>query len=335
MDEFALIDAVVAALADTAAADQLLLGPGDDAALLELAPGQVLVASIDTLVADRHFPATAPAALIGYRALAVSLSDLAAMGATPLGALVALTTPTAESGWLQDLARGMAQAARDFGCPIAGGNLAKGALQLSVSVQGQVPPALALRRRGAQAGDLILVSGELGGAALALTLPQLREPPSPLFNIAGLKALTPADPDYPLQRYFLPQARLALGLALRGLASAAIDISDGLLADLGHLCAASGLAARLDLAQLPRAAGATYIQALTGGDDYELCFTLPPRSLAQVQHWAQAQGLPVKVIGVMQAADAGPGVQLHQAEVPLPAALLQQLQAAPGFRHFN
>jgi len=261
VNEFALIAEILEALAETTAGPGVRVGPGDDASVTSVEADAELISSIDALVADVHFPAAAGAELIGYRALMVSLSDLAAMGARPGLALVALTLSELDVGWVRELARGMARAARDAGVPIVGGNIARGPLTITVSVHGWSPRGTALLRSGAQPGDQIYLTGSLGGAAAALARGDL----GACTDAGGLDALQ--------RRYFLPQPRLVAGMALRGVASSAIDVSDGLLQDLAHVCAASAVAAEIHSAQIPVTAGAELSHALSGGDDYELCFT--------------------------------------------------------------
>jgi thiamine-monophosphate kinase len=276
------------------------VGPGDDAAVI-IVPGDAeLVSSIDALVADVHFPAAAGAALVGYRALMVSLSDLAAMGARAEFALVALTLPKLDADWARGLARGMARAARATGVSIVGGNIARGPLTITVSVHGWVPAGESILRNGAKPGDQIYLTGTLGGAAAALAGGKL----------AG--CCDEADLDELQRRYFLPQARLTAGAALRGVASSAIDVSDGLLQDLQHVCRESGVAAHIHGEQIPLAVGAVLNQALTGGDDYELCFTCAaaPEDL----------GVAVTCIGAIE---AGSGIYLDGSVVN-----------ASGFLHF-
>jgi thiamine-monophosphate kinase len=263
VNEFDLIAEILSELAETTGGSAVCVGPGDDASVTSVADGVELVSSIDALVADVHFPASAGAQLVGYRALMVSLSDLAAMGATPGLALVALTLPELDVEWARGLARGMAQAARSAGTAIVGGNIARGPLTITVSVHGWVPVGTSILRSGANPGDQIYVTGSLGAAAAALGRGDLGE----RVDEAGLDALQ--------RRYFSPQARLDAGAALRGVATSAIDVSDGLLQDLEHICVASGVAARLNSPDIPVAAGALLDHALTGGDDYELCFTSP------------------------------------------------------------
>lgn len=258
MDEFALIREVVKNLGDRAQGRWVELGPGDDAAVIAQSPGHQSVASIDTLVADVHFPASAPAEHIGYRAMMVALSDLAAMAATPRYVLVALTLPAADAGWVGELATGMAAAATACDTYLCGGNFARGPLSISVSVHGEVPHGMAVTRTGAQLDDKIFVSGPLGGAAACVRLAE--------FNFASeLNARQ--------QKYLRPMARFDLIDTLRAKAHSAIDVSDGLLADLQHLCKASQVQANLCSVDLPVCSGATMEDALCGGDDYEILCT--------------------------------------------------------------
>ena len=300
MNEFELIAEILAELAETTAGAGVRVGPGDDAAVTSVPGDAELVSSIDALVAEVHFPAAAGAVLVGYRALMVSLSDLAAMGARAELALVALTLPELDADWARGLARGMARAARATGVCIVGGNIARGPLTITVSVHGWVPAGESIRRSGAKPGDQIYLTGALGGAAAALAGGKL----------AGCRE--EADLDELQRKYFLPQARLAAGVALRGVASSAIDVSDGLLQDLQHVCRESGVAAHIRGEQIPLAVGAVLNQALTGGDDYELCFTsaTAPGDL----------GVAVTRIG---AVEAGSGVYLDGSVVN-----------AAGFLHF-
>jgi thiamine-monophosphate kinase len=281
MDEFELIDAVVRALGSATSGPGIVLGPGDDCAVAALPPDTELVTSIDTLVSGVHFPADAPGEAVGHRALGVTVSDLAAMGATPLHAVVSIALEPHQQHWLLDFARGMGDAARAMGIAVVGGNLARGPLNVAVSVHGFVPRGQALRRSGAHAGDRIYVSGVIGAAGLALD--RLGGPPPPLTQLTGAR---PGEADYPLARYWLPTPRTILGISLRHVASAAIDISDGLLADLGHVCAASGVGARVAAERLPLAPGSTLESAVTAGDDYELLFTVPPSGLGELEELA-------------------------------------------------
>jgi thiamine-monophosphate kinase len=308
--EFRLIDRIHARTAQVR--EDVRLGIGDDAALLAVPAGQELAVAIDTLVEGVHFPhGTAPAD-IGWKALAVNLSDLAAMGATPAWALLALTLPElpaeAQAARVDGLADGFAQLAQAYGVALVGGDTTRGPFALSVAVHGFVPPGQALRRDGARAGDLVFVTGTLGDAA------------------AGLQRLAPsADPDEEKRRDFLrarlhrPQPRVAAGLSLRGRASACIDVSDGLLADLGHLCTASAVGAEIEVERLPLSCAllgscdeaAAHDYALAGGDDYELCFTVPPALAGEVQADLARLGCGATRIGRIVEA---PGVRVRGAE---------------------
>ena len=254
------------------------LGIGDDAALLSVPAGCDLVATTDTLVAGVHFPHGSPAGSIGHRALAVNLSDIAAMGARPCWALLALTLPQAEEAWLDEFAAGFGGLAREHRVALVGGDTTQGPLCVTVQALGVVTAGGALRRSGARAGDALFVSGTPGDAAAGLALEQSR-----------LQA-QPEERDYLRERFLLPAPRVALGERLREFASACIDVSDGLLGDAGKLARASGVAAQLDYDALPvsealrRAVGEqrARLLALSGGDDYELCFTVPQGNLARL-----------------------------------------------------
>ncbi|MBS9402950.1 thiamine-phosphate kinase [Halomonas sp. TRM85114] len=275
------------------------LGVGDDCTLLSPTPGQRLAVSVDTSVVDVHFPAGAPAEAIGHRALAVSLSDLAAMGAHSRWCLMSLTLPTADdTDWLEDFARGFHALCDATGTALVGGDTTQGELAIGVTVMGEVSPALSLTRDGARPGDLLAVTGALGGGAGGLALWQQGE----------------RDLGHPLlARYLLPQPRLAAGEALAGLATAAIDISDGLLADLKHLLASSGVGAELEAASLPLAEGLVEAlgetrardAALSGGDDYELLVSLPAEHLDEARKRLAASDLALSIIGHIS---ASPGI---------------------------
>lgn len=307
MDEFALIRQHFSTL--TAAREGVTLGIGDDAALLQMPAGQELVVSTDTLVAGRHFPLDTAPADIGWKSLAVNLSDLAAMGAEPRWFTLALTLPEADEAWLSGFAGGLRELADRQRVALVGGDTTRGPLSITVSALGLVPAGAALRRDGARPGDLVCVTGSLGDAALALR-----------------KTGTGLD-----QRLNRPEPRVAAGLALRGLASAALDLSDGLAGDLGHILRASGVGAVLEASRLPMSpafqAHAPSAERLTlqaqGGDDYELCVCVPP------QHLAEAQGrlapLPLTPVGHIT---GGEGLQVLDAaggRIPLEAR---------GYRHF-
>ncbi|GGA08707.1 thiamine-phosphate kinase [Dyella caseinilytica] len=275
--EFSLIDRIRERTAQ--GRDDVRLGIGDDAALLAVPAGQELAVAIDTLVEGVHFPQGTSAADIGWKALAVNLSDLAAMGATPAWALLALTLPHADPSFIDGLATGFAQLAQPYRLALVGGDTTRGALTLSVVVHGFVPPGKALLRSAAQVGDSVFVTGTLGDAAAGLKLVQQHA------NDTDARA------GYLIDRLNRPAPRVAAGLALRGYANACIDISDGLLADLGHICASSKVGAEIDASLLPRSSAlldlfddaASRDFALSGGDDYELCFTVSAQHVAAVQ----------------------------------------------------
>ena len=279
------------------------LGVGDDCALLAPRPGQQLAVSVDTSVAEVHFPVAAPAEAIGHRALAVSLSDLAAMGAEPRWCLMALSLERNDDAWLAAFAHGFHALCATTGTALAGGDVSRGELAVSVTVMGEVSPEAALTRGGGQAGDILAVTGALGGGAGGLALWQRGE----------------RDLAHPLlQRYLKPMPRLAAGMALRGLAHAAIDISDGLLADLDHLLTASGVGARLESDALPLAEGLSdelgeheaRQAALCGGDDYELLVSVPPAAWAEAQRRLAAQHLALTPIGTLHEGSGVSGVSV-------------------------
>jgi thiamine-monophosphate kinase len=266
--EFSLIYRYFSDLGRGAAVD---LSVGDDCAILRLGAGERLATSVDTMVAGVHFPADSFPEDIGFRAVAAAASDLAAMGARPLGMTVALTLPEADELWLNAFSQGLAAAVADFGLPLVGGDTTRGPLTISVQVLGALPMEQALLRGGASVGDEVYVSGTLGDAAGALAFLQEQWQPAPHHA------------QYLLDRFNRPRARIDLGRALLGRASAAIDVSDGLLADAGHMAAASGvkICIETDLLPLSPALSSHHSReqvlqwALTGGDDYELCFCLP------------------------------------------------------------
>ncbi len=290
-----------------AATQTIALGIGDDCALLQPAPGQQLAISTDLLVEGRHFLADVDPAALGHKALAVNLSDLAAMGAEPLGFTLALALPSErarDEGWLGAFAHGLFALADAHACPLIGGDTTAGPLNLCITVFGQVPAGQALRRDGARAGDDLWVSGTLGDARLALGA------------LRGEWTLPPHVMAAARQRLERPTPRLALGLALRGIASAAADVSDGLAGDLGHILDASGvgavidgeaaaflIAARADLSSAvdPFDSKRLLRMVLTGGDDYELVFTAPLAARAAVQAASERAATPVTRIGRIEA----------------------------------
>ena len=285
----------------TRATPGAVLGVGDDCALLAPTPGMQLAVSSDMLLEGRHFsPQDSPAG-IGHKSLAVNLSDLAAMGATPRWATLAIALPEENDAWLTAFARGFFRMADQHGIELVGGDTTRGALTISITVMGDVPPGQALRRDGAQPGDDIWVSGVLGSAALALAYRQGR-----LF-------MEQIDAAKVLPALYLPTPRVALGVALRGIANSAIDISDGLLADLGHILERSGVGAQLEFGALPTLPVIkAYLHeavarecVLAGGDDYELCFTAPADRRDAILAAATQANVNVSRIGRIT---AGPGL---------------------------
>lgn len=263
MNEFALIDSIATALGDSATAPWIRVGIGDDAAVMRARDGFDQVASIDTLVADVHFPNNAPPELIGYRALMVSLSDLAAMAAVPRYALVALTLPEVAGDtcqqWVQRLASGMAAAAQETRTALCGGNVSRGPLSISVSVHGEVEAGQARLRSTAAAGEGLYVSGPLGSAAACVRTNQLLPVTADALNAEQ-------------HAYYRPMARFDCQPDILA-ATSAIDISDGLLQDLAHVLQASGCGANLYAHDIPLGQGADLQDALAGGDDYQLLFS--------------------------------------------------------------
>jgi thiamine-monophosphate kinase len=299
----------------------VITGIGDDAALLQVPAGMELVVCMDTLVDGVHFPTGTPAAAIGHKALAVNLSDLAAMGAAPAWVTLSLTIPASAPHWLADFSQAFFKLADRYQVQLVGGDTTRGPLAVTVQAHGFVPEGLALRRQGAQVGDHIYVTGALGDAGLALQL----------AGDAGTELQHQLD---------YPEPRIAAGRALRGIASAAIDVSDGLLADLGHLLESEQLGATLSLEDLPRStafrervkrcgtdARALFLELpLSAGDDYELCFTVPAAALQQLEV-AQAQfSCACTCVGRVEAA---PGIRCYT------AAGEAYEPATAGYQHFG
>jgi len=275
------------------------LGVGDDCALLAPAAGMQLAVSSDMLVEGRHFLSTVEPARLGHKALAVNLSDLAACGARPLAFTLALSLPAVDEAWLAGFSRGLYALADAHGCELVGGDTTRGPLNLCITVFGEVPAGAALLRSGARAGDDVWVSGTLGGARLALEV------------FRGSLALPAEAFELARGRMEQPTPRVALGLALRGIATAAVDLSDGLAGDLGHVLRASGVGACLDadaaagLLAIGAAAGLDLATrracTLAGGDDYELAFTAPASARAAVEQAGRASATPVTRVGAIEA----------------------------------
>jgi thiamine-monophosphate kinase len=311
--EFDLIERVRELTAQ--ARDDVLVGIGDDAAVLAVPAGRELAVAMDTLVAGVHFLVGTRAHDIGWKALAVNLSDLAAMGAVPAWALLSMTLPDADRSFVEGLAEGFAALAAPHRVALVGGDTTRGPLSVTVAVHGFLPSGQGLLRSGAQVGDVVMVTGTLGDAA------------------AGLRLVGSGRGEVLVARLDRPSPRVSAGGALRGVATACIDVSDGLVADLGHICAASGVAAELDPALLPRseALRASFADseaiafALTGGDDYELCFTVPSQHVVAVSAEMARLGCGATRIGRIV---AGQGVRLADADGQWRAV------SAGGWDHF-
>lgn len=317
-DEALLIERYFAQLGPVRA--DVGLGIGDDAALLRPSSGSELVMTTDTLVEGAHFLPGAAARSVGHRAMAVNLSDIAAMGAEPCWALLSLTMPAVDHGWLAEFCAGFGAQLRAHQVALVGGNLARGPLNIGVQLCGQLPAGTALKRSAARIGDLVCVSGTVGDASAGRESPAVMTAPDSAAQ-ARLRS-----------RFEYPTARVALGRELRGLASTCIDISDGLWRDLGRLTAASGCGATIVAEQLPLSAELRALageralhHALWGGEDYELLFTLPPERLPALHAAAQASGTPCTVIG---ACDASGEAWLQRQGVRQPVR-------AAGFDHFT
>lgn len=308
------------------------LGNGDDAALLAPAPGCQLAVSTDMLVEGRHFLPTVDPRALGHKALAVNLSDLAAMGARPLACTLALALPRADDAWLAAFASGLLALADAHGCALVGGDTTAGPLNLCLTVMGEVPLAQALRRDAARVGDEVYVSGTLGDARLALEV------------FRGCCAVPAAVFARARRRMEWPQPRVALGLALRGVAHACADVSDGLLGDLGHILRASGVAARIDAETLMHSQAVSddvrtldvplaLTCVLAGGDDYELVFTAPTSAREAVAQAAREAQVAVTRIGeIVPAVDGACAARLVNARgepFPIPAGA-----KLAGFDHF-
>ncbi|MCU7844809.1 MAG: thiamine-phosphate kinase [Candidatus Thiodiazotropha sp. (ex Monitilora ramsayi)] len=317
--EFDLIRRYFAGL--TRSREDVSLGIGDDAALLNVPPGMELVVSIDTLVEGVHFfPDVSPAAL-GHKVLAVNLSDLAAMGAEPAWITLALTLPKVDESWLTQFSRGFEALAGRHGVALVGGDTTRGPLSITVQAHGWVPAGAALRRGGARDGDELYVTGTLGDAALYLA--------SRNFNLSEQRLF-----DSLRERLERPQPRVEAGLALRGIASSAIDISDGLIADLGHILAASGMGATISLDRIPLSMEMAQWQrksgdwqtVLAGGDDYELCFSADRSQGKEITRISEELDLPISCIGMIESQS---GLRITQPD--------GKLWSAPdrGFDHFS
>lgn len=297
------------------------MGIGDDCALLEVPAGQQLAVSMDTLVGDVHFPKNADPELIAERALRVNLSDLAAMGAEPLWFTLGLTLPKADAQWVKAFSQGLFRVAREYDVALVGGDTTRGNLSMTIQVHGAVSPGLSLLRGNASPGDHVYVTGALGdGAAALAVIKQELGVDTPAFN-------------YLMDRYYRPQPQVKAGRALIGVAGAAIDISDGLIADLGHICEKSAVGASIHLEKIPLSEPVAKLVsfeqglewALSGGDDYQLCFTVSPEKVDQLEGFIESGKLEAYPIGEIT---SGKGVACwYKGERVVPSG--------NGFQHFN
>lgn len=324
LSEFALIRRFFQRRALVGEDSATILGIGDDAAIIDAPADRQLVVAADTLVESVHFPASTPAQHIGYRALAVNLSDLAAMGAEPRWYTLCLTMPQVDERWLEDFCGGLQRASAGLRLGLIGGDTTSGALAVSVQILGLVRPGGGLLRSGARVGDAVFVTGTTGDAAAGLALLQ-----------AGAVA---SDRDrYLVDRFYRPEPRLAVAALLPEVATSCIDISDGLLADLGHICRASGVGARIRAADLPlsealasRGRGRALPLALGGGDDYELCFTAPVQQLSAVRDMARRTGTRCTRIGEIVAEPGVDCVDENNATLALKQVGYEHFRQVPG-----
>ena len=331
--EFEIIRRYFAAEELAFARDGIELGIGDDAALIEVPPDKHLAMSMDVLVAGVHFPVDADPSLIANRALAVNLSDLAAMGAEPFCFMLGLVLPDSDAAWLERFSSGLVPLAQRYSCPLVGGDTSSGPLSISIQVQGLVERGRALRRSDARIGDRIYVSGTLGDAAAALLTLGLG---SHLGSEFRLSVSEPGEAcrTFFENAYFKPTPRIELAAGAGHLFSSCIDISDGLQGDLQHILDRSELGASLRLDAIPFSESARVCltnenrvrAALFGGDDYELCFTVPGDDCAELESLALELGVQISCIGELE---AGSGIRYRDSEgseVPIPAQ---------AYQHFN
>lgn len=275
------------------------LGIGDDCALLQPPEAKSMAVSMDTLVGGNHFPKNADPELIAERAMRVNLSDLAAMGAEPLWFSLGLTMPSADPHWLDGFSRGLFQAANLYNCSLIGGDTTRGPLSITIQVMGSVSTESALQRGNAKVGDTIYVTGYVGDGAAAVAV------------IKNELSVGKSAFNYFMSHYYRPTPRISEGQALRGIASAAIDISDGLMADLGHICKASGVGAVIDLERVPVSEAVKKLAkkeklvewALSGGDDYQLCFTVPEEHANDMERLIRQNKIAATAIGEITPGD--------------------------------
>lgn len=294
ISEFPLIDRYFKSR--SVSRNDVLIGIGDDAAITSVPVDMHLVSAMDTMVSGVHFPEDTSAFSIGYKSLAVNLSDLAAMGAEPAWAMIALTLPEADEEWVAEFCDGFFKLADQFNVALIGGDTTRGPLTISVQVMGLIPTGKAITRDGANVGDIICVSGSLGEAAAAVYSLDHKTETAPLPNIGPV-----------MKKLEQPMPRVTLGLQLRDIATAAIDVSDGLVADLNHILVASGVGATLYQDKIPVSDQCKNINselsldwALTGGDDYELCFTVAEKDQNKIQQICRQLNVTVSFVGVVE-----------------------------------
>ena len=316
MNEFELIEQLIRGFGDLIEADFIETGAGDDAAVFTVPTDQQLVVSTDTLVPDVHFPAAAPGELVGYRSVAINVSDLAAMGAEPLGMTIALTVESLDGDWVERFAHGVAVAAREFKVKILGGNLARGPLNVNVTIHGVVPRGEALLRSNAQVGDDIWLTGRLGATTAYLKNPAMPQ--------TSLEALLSQRDTCATARYFLPHPRTDFAVRLREFAHGGIDISDGLASELVHLTKGSQCGASINLDRLPVWQGEKAVEVLGPDDSYELLFTANRSHRMQILEVGSATDTPVVVIGNVTS-DQTVSYSLDG----------ERVSPRPGFDHFN
>ncbi len=316
MNEFEFIERLIQSFGKLTQAEFIATGAGDDAAVIDIPVDQQLVISTDTLLPDVHFPGAARGDLVGYRAVAINVSDLAAMGARPLGMTVALTIESLTESWVELFAHGMGVAAHEFGLKILGGNVAHGSLNITVTVHGTIPRGRAMLRSTAQIDDELWVTGTFGATCAYLKQRELPDTP--------LEALLAKRDTCAVARYFLPHPRVEFAQQLREFAHAAIDVSDGLAAEISRVTNASGLGARVELQRLPTWEGLSVEEVFGPDDSYELLFTASSDSRQRVLEAASVTNTPVVVLGEIKA---------ERGNVFLLGGT--QLTARPGFDHFN
>ena len=289
MNEFELIGRLIDRFGELTRGEFVEVGPGDDAAVLNVSANEQLVVTTDTLVPGVHFPANTRGDLVGYRTVAINVSDLAAMGANPRCMTVALTVEFIDNEWIEALAFGMSVAAHEFDLKIVGGNLARGALNISATVHGAVPHGKALLRSGAQANDDIWVTGTLGATCEFLR--------NPVIPHERLEAILARRDSCALARYFLPHPRVDFAVRMRDIANAAIDISDGLTSEVVHLTSASSCGAQIVLDRLPMWPTLEPLTVIGPDDSYELLFTASKQDRSRVLATASATHTPVVALG--------------------------------------